>query len=256
MNPIRGVHEGHDVPSVLRGSDIQGYFLRDREFKRSFKMQSTRCILLVVAVVIASACAAPFVRRDGKPHIVAQRRYSSGYASGYASGGTGGKGGGGTPGAVNTATAITLTQTFTLDIVATTYTAGSAIRRTTEVTLLKLMNLFDATKSARNYAKDGCSISTSASRRAATITATTKVTPALKATAQAGATAFKHDPTLFTSKFNEAKALLGTTVTTPQASGVPGVTITDPNTTSGAASTSVSVFALMAAFGFVKLFQH
>jgi hypothetical protein len=191
--------------------------------------------------------------------------YGSGYQSGYTSGGGGntggtattGKGaGGGDPGGVNTATAHTLTQTFTLDIVASTYTAGSAIRRTTEVTLLKLMNLFDATKSARNYAKDGCSISSSAARRAATITATTKVTPALKATAQAGATAFKNDPTLFTSKFNEAKTLLGTTVATPQVSGVSGVTTTDPSTTSGVASTSVSVFALIAALGLAQVFPH
>merc|ERR1719198_1301629 len=235
-------------------------------------MQSSFSFVLLLAILAhVSAVRVPdaFTHSQGEGEIPdAARRYSSGYSSGYQSGGYqsgggGGKGGGGgggtggnTPGAVDPVTAITLTQTFILDIIAATYTAGSDIRKTTEVTLLKLYNIFDATKQARNYAKDGCSISSSAARRAATITATTKVTPALKATAQAGATAFKNNPTLFTSKFNEAKALLGTTVTTPQASGVSGVTITDPNTTSGAASTSVSVFALMAAFGFVKLFQH
>jgi hypothetical protein len=233
-------------------------------------MQSSFSFVLLLAILAhVSAVRVPdaFTHSQGEGEIPdAARRYSSGYSSGYQSGGyqsgggtnTGGGGntGGNTPGAVDTATAITLVQTFTLDIVASTYTAGSAIRRTTEVTLLKLMNLFDATKSARNYAKDGCSISSSAARRAATITATTKVTPALKATAQAGATAFKNDPTLFTSKFNEAKTLLGTTVATPQVSGVSGATTTDPNTTSGVASTSVSVFALIAALGLAQVFPH
>lgn len=228
-------------------------------------MQSSFSFVLLLAILAhVSAVRVPdaFTHSQGEGEIPdAARRYSSGYSSGYQSGGyqSGGgtnTAGGNTPGAVDTATAITLVQTFTLDIVAATYTAGSDIRKTTEVTLLKLYNIFDATKQARNYAKDGCSISSSAARRAATITATTKVTPALKATAQAGATAFKNDPTLFTLKFNEAKTLLGTTVAAPQVSGVSGVTTTDPNTTSGAASTSVSVFALMAAFGFVKLFQH
>jgi hypothetical protein len=195
--------------------------------------------------------------------------YGSGYQSGYTSGGGGntggtattGKGaGGGDPGGVNTATAYTLTQTFTLDIVASTYTAGSAIRRTTEVTLLKLMDLFDATKSARNYAKDGCMCTTSASaaRRAAKITATTKVTPAQYGSAKAGANAFWRDPTLFASKFNEAKTLLGTTVAVPTVSGVAEVTATGPlnPTTSGVASTSVSVFALIAALGLAQVFPH
>jgi len=83
------------------------------------------------------------------------------------------------------------------------------------------------------------------------------VTPALKSSAEAGAVAFKNDPTLFATKFAEAKTLLGTTVATPTVSDVSGVTVTNPpGSTSGAASASASMFTLIAAVGVFKMLQH
>merc|ERR1711871_325388 len=191
------------------------------------------CVAMMRTAVLILLCAcaanAALFQRMGLRRFSSgsASSYGSAYQSGYTSGGAGTGGSSTTSGGVDTATAITLTQTFKLNIAPSTYTAGSDVKKTTEVTMLKIYDIFDATKAARNYAKDGCSVSSSAARRSATITVTTKVTPALRASAEAGAVAFKNDPTV---------------------SDVSGVTVTNPpGSTSGAASTSASMFALIAA---------
>merc|ERR1719181_1437208 len=139
-------------------------------------MQSTRCILLVVAVVIASACAAPFVRRNGKPYVVAQRRYSSGYASGYASGSSSGS-------PSPPAGSVTMTQKVTLSITAAQYNGNMVTLMNTAYGIV--LAIYVPATGGGSW-RQGCSVTSAvSSRRTVVIQFTATVSPAYATTAQA-----------------------------------------------------------------------
>jgi len=199
---------------------------------------------LVLFAIVALAAAVPVAQKaKGFAHYdTARRSYSSSFNSGYTSS-SGYSSGSPTPAPTASGT-ITIKQSVTIDFgssVTASNFAGSAAQTFANFGYGKEIGIVDSSDTATAY-KTGCSVTSTASRRAAiTVVFTAIVTPSLAAAAETAANAMTTASlsTTMNAVLANLKAHSGSTynaLSNPTVSAVAAPTVTGGSSTSGASS--------------------